>query len=179
LAYASDHLSVELSLFDEASNWKSYWASIAAPYVRGQVLEVGAGTGGSIPLLAANASDWLCLEPDPPLGAQLREKIAAGALPPQCRLELSTLQGLAPGVEFDAILYADVMEHVRDDEAEARLAADRLAPGGALIILAPAHQFPFSPFDKAVDHYRRYSKRSLSAIVPNQLELLTLIIWTA
>ena len=43
--------------------------------------------------------------------------------------------------KFDAILYIDVLEHIEDDRAEMARAAARLKPGGALIVLAPAHPF--------------------------------------
>lgn len=175
LPYATDDLVAELSMFDSATNWKSYWAGIVRPYVHGRVLEVGAGSGGSIALLAERASDWLCLEPDPALAARLKENIASGALPRQCRLETTTLRQLTSGGQFDAILYADVMEHLEDDRGEAKLAAEHLLPGGALIILSPAHQFLFSPFDQAAGHFRRYSRETLRAVVPDSLELTKLV----
>jgi SAM-dependent methyltransferase len=165
-----------LSLFDKtAISWKSYWASIVRPFVRGRVLEVGAGNGGSIRYLLGDVTDWLCLEPDPLFAATLRREIASGALPPICRMQAVTLRDLPPSETFDTILYIDVMEHVPDHKREAALAAAHLAPGGALIILSPAHQFLFSPFDKAVGHCRRYSRRSLAAIVPPSLQTLKLV----
>src|SRR5215212_7754964 len=175
-AFATPELTTELSLFDKAATgWKEYWASFVRPYVRGRVLEVGAGNGGSIPYLVDGVDEWLCLEPDPQLAAQLRAEIASGALPPTCRLEVKTLRDLPPGQLFDAILYIDVMEHLADHDQEAALAAQHLAPGGALIILSPAHQFLFSPFDQAVGHHRRYSRKNLAAIVPSSLEQIKLI----
>jgi SAM-dependent methyltransferase len=175
LPYATADLTAELSLFDQATNWKSYWASFVRPHVRGRVLEVGAGSGGSIPLLIDGVTEWLCLEPDAVLAARLAEKIAAGALPPHCRLQSATLRDLPPERRFDAILYMDVMEHLEDDAGEANRAAAHLAPGGSLIVLSPAHQFLFSPFDDAAGHFRRYSRDSLRAIIPGSLEAVKVI----
>jgi 2-polyprenyl-3-methyl-5-hydroxy-6-metoxy-1,4-benzoquinol methylase len=73
--------------------------------------------------------------------------------------------------KFDSVLYIDVLEHIHDDAAELRLAYQLLAPNGRLIILAPAHQALFSPFDQAVGHYRRYSRRTLSKLVPEGMTL--------
>jgi hypothetical protein len=67
---------------------------------------------------------------------------------------------------FDAILYIDVLEHIADDQAELVKAAGRLALGGCLIVLSPAHQFLYSPFDKSIGHFRRYNARGLKAITP-------------
>jgi 2-polyprenyl-3-methyl-5-hydroxy-6-metoxy-1,4-benzoquinol methylase len=67
---------------------------------------------------------------------------------------------------FDCILYIDVLEHIENDRQELIEAKKRLKPGGRLIILAPAHQKLMSPFDKAIGHFRRYSRRSLQDIIP-------------
>jgi hypothetical protein len=47
--------------------------------------------------------------------------------------------------------------------------------GGYLIILCPAHQWLFSPFDIAVGHYRRYNKTSLQAVMPDNIKIIKLV----
>jgi 2-polyprenyl-3-methyl-5-hydroxy-6-metoxy-1,4-benzoquinol methylase len=174
--FATSALAEELSLFDRmATGWKAYWASFVRPYVRGRVLEVGAGNGGSISYLLGDVTDWLCLEPDPTLAVTLKEQIESGKLPPICTMQIATLSELSPERQFDTILYIDVMEHLADDGREAALAARHLSAGGCLIVLSPAHQFLFSPFDQAVGHYRRYSRTTLAAIAPASLEQVVLI----
>ena len=44
-----------------------------------------------------------------------------------------------------------------------------------MIVLAPAHQWLFTPFDKAVGHFRRYSKATLAAAAPPELRREKLI----
>jgi hypothetical protein len=70
------------------------------------------------------------------------------------------------GERFDTILYIDVLEHIEDDRAELAASGARLRPGGHIVVLAPAHQWLYSPFDKAIGHFRRYSKPSLLATAP-------------
>ncbi len=65
------------------------------------------------------------------------------------------------GKKIDTILYIDVLEHIEDDRKEMALAGERLKPGGKLIILSPAYQFLYSPFDRAIGHYRRYDRKAL------------------
>ena len=77
-----------------------------------------------------------------------------------------TLESVPGSERFDTILYMDVLEHIADDREEIARATRLLAPGGCLIVLAPAHQFLFSPFDTAVGHYRRYSLNQLRALKP-------------
>jgi SAM-dependent methyltransferase len=150
----------ELDLFACALNWKAYLRRCIAPHLRGSVLEVGAGNGSnSLSLRHASAAitAWTCLEPDPGLA----EEIRARNLPVDVRVGISS--SLAGPERFDTILYVDVLEHIEHDAEEARRMASHLNAGGRLVVLAPAHQFLFSPFDKAVGHYRRYNKTSLRA----------------
>jgi hypothetical protein len=56
-----------------------------------------------------------------------------------------------------------------------RLAASHLKPGGRLIVLSPAHAWLYTPFDKAIGHYRRYTKASLLAVAPAELATEKLI----
>lgn len=165
----------ELELFAKAQNWKAYLSKELAPFLRGAVLEVGAGIGATAAALCdGSPTSWLCLEPDPALAAAIEAKLAARALPPCCRVAVGTLADLPASDRFDTIVYVDVLEHIEGDAAELALAAARLRPGGSLIVLAPAHPALYSPFDAAVGHFRRYTKRSLTNVVPRHLGLVRL-----
>jgi SAM-dependent methyltransferase len=160
---------LELKLFEQAHNWKSYWSGRIAPYVQGAVLEVGAGIGANTRLLASlDFARWTCLEPDQSLAQQIE-------LPTGGRHEvtLGIISDLEPHQKFDSILYIDVLEHIEDDAAEMARAAARLKPGGSLIVLSPAHPFLFTPFDEAIGHYRRYTRTSLRAAAPAGLKEVT------
>lgn len=88
-----------------------------------------------------------------------------------CEVASGTLETLAPDELFDLIIHIDVLEHIQDDRAELARAADHLRPDGRLIVLAPAHEWLFSRFDKAIGHYRRYDKRKLADLAPKCLKL--------
>jgi len=152
----------ELELFAHALNWKRYWSSLLKPYLNGDVLEVGAGLGANTRLLRSGAqSRWVCLEPDSQLLQQLRDSLAAAPLPGACELCQGRVGDIEEGLQFDTILYIDVLEHIADDSAELAQAANRLRDRGRLVVLAPAHNWLFSPFDASIGHYRRYDRRSL------------------
>lgn len=166
----------ELDLFAAATNWKSYFRSHLEPYLGTEVLEVGAGLGGTTRLLCGNRHRrWVCLEPDRTLADRLAGSIRAGKLPAQCLAVVGTLDQIKAAAPFDTLIYIDVLEHIEDDRGELERAAQHLKPGGHVLALSPAHPWLYTPFDKAIGHCRRYTKKSLAALTPESLELVRLI----
>ena len=100
----------ELDLFETVRNWKSYRASRVRPFVRGDVLEVGAGLGANTSYLDAGGSRrWVCLEPDSALTARLTSNL--GSLRACYEVLCGTLESVGAGQQFDSIAYIDVLEH--------------------------------------------------------------------
>jgi len=158
----------ELDLFAAARNWKAYWLEQIAPYVRGRVLEVGAGQGTNTGAFLSLPSVEVvtCLEPD----AQLLDTLRLAH--PTVDARIGTLADLDDGLLFDTIVYIDVLEHIEDDSREVEQAAKHLAPGGHLVVLSPAHPWLFTPFDAAIGHYRRYTRGVLQALTPPTLQMV-------
>jgi methyltransferase family protein len=158
----------ELDIFAHARNWKRYWASHIKTYLHGDVLEIGAGIGANTGMIHnGNARSWTCLEPDPELAARLSQAVSPG---PQFQVIVGTLKSMKPG-RFDTLVYIDVLEHIEDDRQELVRAAAMLRAGGRLIVLAPAHQLLYSPFDLAIGHFRRYNRTTLLACQPPAVRL--------
>ena len=160
----------ELELFASAVNWKCYWSGHVRPHLGKRVLEVGAGMGINTPYLNRAAAEWVCLEPDGKMAELLAAGIRAGTIPANRAIN-GMISDLPPTPSFDSILYIDVLEHIQDDAAELSLAAERLCPGGKIIMVGPAHSWLFSEFDKSIGHFRRYSKWSLKALRSTAVEL--------
>jgi hypothetical protein len=153
----SEYIGNELSIFKHATNWKSYYGRMIAPYLGARVLEVGAGIGANTGLFCNTKHQyWMCLEPDATLAREIEAQIERGTLPQSCRVVAGTLETLSPEPTYDTVLYVDVLEHIENDGAEARRAL----------------QFLFSPFDASIGHYRRYSRKNLVPIVPAKLVAL-------
>jgi ubiquinone/menaquinone biosynthesis C-methylase UbiE len=160
----------ELVLFQHATNWKKYFSAQVKDYIKGNVLEVGAGIGSTTFLLNdGSAKLWLMLEPDEKMSAELKMKIETKGLPGNCSLQTGTIDQLSS--TFDTIIYIDVLEHIEADAEEMKNAAALLNTGGHIIVLSPAFQFLYSPFDKAIGHYRRYTKKMLRDITPAGLQV--------
>ena len=162
----------ELELFSRAVNWKGYFGSLLRPHLGHRVLDVGAGIGANVASMdTPKVAEWVCLEPDAGMAARIQERIHRHELPSKCRAVVGTIDQLSAEERFDTILYIDVLEHIADDADELRRAAAHLVEGGRLAVLSPAHQFLFTPFDAAIGHHRRYSKRALLRLAPPQLKL--------
>jgi len=161
----------ELVLFQYAKNWKEYFSQQITPYINGNVLETGAGIGATTLLLNNGCyAKWLLLEPDREMSKILDKKISEKELPANCKLQTGTIDQLTE--IFDTILYIDVLEHIESDKEEIKKAAALLSNGGHLIVLSPAFQFLYNPFDKAIGHYRRYNKKMLRQLTPATLKML-------
>ena len=165
----------ELELFREAGNWKRYWTGQIASFLTGHVLEVGAGLGANMPYLVRYEEQFqslTMLEPDPVLADLAARTVYQPTVP--VRAICGDVYCLPEGATYDTLLYIDVLEHIADDGHEVKRALSLLRPGGCLIILVPAFPFLYSPFDKSIGHFRRYTKASLNRLIPSTINNVAL-----
>ncbi|HET9555026.1 MAG TPA: class I SAM-dependent methyltransferase [Anaeromyxobacteraceae bacterium] len=131
------------------------------------ICEVGCGTGGNLPSLAA-----------------LGTVRGAEASPDAVRLLLEKHGDRFQVIEhelpadlperYDVLCLLDVLEHVKDDAEAARWLARNLSPGGIAVVTVPAFDAFWSGQDEAARHYRRYTPAAAAALVPPELELVHL-----
>lgn len=120
----------------------------------GEILEFGAGTGSQTMLIMAPEDRLVCVEINEPYRDALirRGYRAAGGIDQIAK-------------ESRQMVYSiNCLEHVDDDGAVLKELADRIVPGGRLVLYVPAMSVLFSSMDRRVGHVRRYSKRRLRAI---------------
>lgn len=131
------------------------------------VAEVGAGIGTFTGrLLQAGAERVLAVEPEPACAAELerrfgsdrRVEVARETLPSSPSLEALT-------GSCDLVLCQNVLEHIDDDAAAVLAMARALRPGGALIVLVPAHPRLYGPLDRSYGHFRRYDRERLRRLM--------------
>ncbi len=175
MAENHQYSGLELDLFALASNWKAYVRCEIGPYIKGHVLEVGAGIGETTKaLINGHKGSWTCLEPDRGLARRIAVTFANNHRG-KCEVPkviVGAIDHPACNRRFDTILYIDVLEHIENDKLEIEKAARKLKKKGCLIVLAPAHQHLYSPFDAKIGHFRRYHKKRLIAMRPVATELL-------
>jgi SAM-dependent methyltransferase len=134
-----------------------------------QILEIGCGTGHNLAMLSGFGHvEGLELDEEARTISQERlgRSIMSSPLP--------ELTGV-PERHYDLIGAFDVIEHIDDDHAALASIATRLKPGARFIMTVPAHQWMWSAHDAVNHHKRRYSRRSLKALIegsPMKLEKL-------
>ena len=65
---------------------------------------------------------------------------------------------------FDGVFALNVVEHIENDGLAIHNARLLLRDGGRLVILVPAFQVLYNGFDRALEHYRRYTEGGLRQI---------------
>ena len=154
----------DLLILRSAPKYRAYLGSLCEPYVRDRrVLEVGAGLGDlGRHLLQYDPASLTLIEPGEECFAEL-----ARLAEPRIEVTQRFSHEMArdhPG-RWDTVIYSNVLEHIEDDAAELQTAARTLSARGHLLIIVPAHPLLFSPIDRKLQHFRRYSRAGFLALV--------------
>ena len=141
--------------FDNANFHIKYCLSIIKKYIKGDILEVGAGCGSfTRNYYKKNLRSITLTETDTKNIFDLKKNFKNFD-----NIKVSDLSVDKIEKKFDSILYFHVLEHIEDDIKEIEDAKKRLKVGGHLIIMVPAHQKIYGNLDKAVGHFRRYERK--------------------
>tara|TARA_Y100000996_G_scaffold414894_1_gene407269 strand:+ start:3860 stop:4543 length:684 start_codon:yes stop_codon:yes gene_type:complete len=152
----------ELNAFDKAFNFRIYQFEIILKYIKGNVAEIGPGTGQNIKYYSKSINKLHLYEPSKNLYLALKKKIK------NSKIKTLNKKFKTNKNKFDTIMYLDVLEHIKNDKKEIDMALKSLKKNGNLIINVPAFQFLYSDFDKNVGHYRRYNKKNLMLLFKNK-----------
>jgi len=158
----------ELDNFDKATIWRKYIFFQIKKFIKGNVLEVGAGIG-SFTNNYKNLPNKITLsEIDQENLLLIKKKFKD--------TNINFTGDLTKNIKsnYDTIMYLNVLEHIEDDTKEINEAFQKLNPGGFLIILVPAHNNLYSEFDKAIGHFRRYEIKYFRNLKVNNSKLIRL-----
>lgn len=125
-----------------------------------RVLEIGCGTG----TITAYLSDRELVVGIDVVADYVRSTRERFRTSPNVVIKQQDLTQSTAGLReygFDSALAVNVFEHIGDDEAAMRAVWQLLPPGGTLTLLVPSHPWLLADFDRAIGHYRRYTKREL------------------
>ena len=129
-------------------------------YLNGEIAEVGPGNGGNLFGYLNFPKKIDLYEPSKNLFLNLKDNFKKNK-----KINFFNKTFDKSKKKYNAILYLDVLEHIRNDKTEISTAIKLLKKGGYLVINVPAFSFLYSNFDKDVGHYRRYSKSDFKKIL--------------
>ena len=137
--------------FDDAKFHRKYCMSFVKKFIRGNVLEVGAGCGSFTRDYIDDKINATLTETDNKNFEDLKTNFINSK-----NIKISNKTIFEIEDKFDTILYLHVLEHIEDDQKELKEIETKLNKGGHLIIMVPRHQKLYSNFDKSIGHFRRY-----------------------
>jgi SAM-dependent methyltransferase len=158
-----------LEAISAAPRFNEWMYEVTSRRLKGRILEIGSGIGNisacffrdgrelMLSDIRENYCDTLQAEfgNEPTcLGVRLLDLVH-----PDFEREYADLLG-----SFDGIFALNVVEHIEDDTLALANAKKLLKRGGRLVILVPAYQFLYNNFDRALEHYRRYTEGSLQKV---------------
>ncbi len=156
-----------LDTIASADRFNRWMYQTIAPFCTGHILEIGGGIGNISRQVLADAKKLTITELRSEYCRLLHDKLSDSAFQPEQIICLDIVdqefdEKYASLVgQFDTVFALNVVEHIADHQLAIANCKKLLRPGGQLIILVPAFQFLFNSFDRALDHQRRYTKKSL------------------
>ena len=148
----------EFDALQKAENYRAALVQEFSPFLKGRVMEIGAGIGQFTEALAAlpAVTEVVAIEPEARFCNTFRK------LHPSRKTVEGTMDNLGEDHDWDAAVCINVMEHIRDDDTELLKCRQRLARrAGHLCLFVPARQEIYAPLDKDFGHHRRYARPQL------------------
>lgn len=147
-----------------AQRFNRWMAEVIAPYVRGCVLEIGAGIGNLTQFLFRPGDCYVAAELDDVHLRHLRARLGAAAGLTIARCDLLEPADLRPYRDsMDTVVCLNVLEHICDDVYALRNIGSCLKCGGRAIILVPQGWRAYGSLDRVLGHERRYLKSELQS----------------
>jgi SAM-dependent methyltransferase len=157
--YSSD----ELDAMALAENYCRWIVDQWRPYLRGRVLELGAGTGNfSRFLLQESIESLLLVEPAHNLFETLQARLGGDR---RAAFRCGTLEDFRQELRdapVDVAVSVNVLEHIPDDLRVLRGLKEVVVPGGTVLLLVPALPLLYGAADETFGHVRRYTRAGLS-----------------
>ncbi|OHA00756.1 MAG: hypothetical protein A3H71_01795 [Candidatus Sungbacteria bacterium RIFCSPLOWO2_02_FULL_48_13b] len=130
-----------------------------------QALDIGAGTGGNLPMLAEFAEIVEASEDSDEAIALARRRA------PAIQIEKKFFPGGSYEGQYNLVTLFDVLEHISDDGAALLKLESMLAPEGIALLTVPALPFLWTVHDELAHHQRRYTKKSLKKLIAGNTKL--------
>lgn len=153
-----------LSSLSNVRRFNAWMVNVIRPYFGLRILEVGSGIG-NLSRHLPKRERLIVTDIDATYLEILEEAFQDNDVVDVAKLDLTRqadFDAIGEGV-CDTIVCLNVLEHIEDDVGALRRMRTCLAPGGRVIVLVPQHPFLFGSYDRHVEHYRRYTRKTLTA----------------
>ena len=157
--------TVELANLSDADRFLTWISDELRPHLGKRVLEVGAGVGAIATKLADAGHEVMAIEPADNVFPELAARTKANPRVTALQVTSQELLDRASTPPFDSVVYVSVMEHILDDVAELRTAAQLVEPGGTIAMFVPALPALYGSLDYKSGHYRRYDRDLLRSVI--------------
>jgi glycosyltransferase involved in cell wall biosynthesis len=133
-----------------------------APFIGRRVLEAGSGIG-NLTEFFLDRERLACVDVDPFYVERLSQRYGHLANLSFHQADLSQLHNCNAlrRARLDTIVCINVLEHIENDAKVLRNFYELLQPGGHAMLLVPANPRLYTAVDKALGHYRRYTREEL------------------
>lgn len=159
-----------LTLISGADKFNRWMYDTIKPHCRGNILEIGSGIGNISQFFIKDGAEISLSDIETSYFPQLKEKFTENQnLKSIQLLDLSDKNHGNNHPEmigvYDTIVALNVVEHISDHEQAIKNTLKMLRKGGKVVILVPAFQWLYNGFDHQLDHQRRYTQKSLRALL--------------
>ncbi len=145
-----------------ARRFNRWMADTIVPFIKGDVLEAGAGIGNLTEFLFRPGTCYVAAELDETHLQHLTKRLGSQAGLAIAKCDLLETHDVAPyKSQMDTVVCLNVLEHIDDDLAALRNLRSCLKRAGHAIILVPQGPGAYGSLDRVLRHCRRYSKSEL------------------
>lgn len=158
-----------LDVISAADKFNRWMFETIAPHCSGKILEIGSGIG--------NISKYFIERGDQILLTDLRttyiDQLEENYSDKENIIGIEKVDLVADDFEdryseligsFDTVFALNVIEHIEDDTRALINASKLLTANGKIVILVPAYQALFNQFDVELEHFRRYTKKTIARV---------------
>ncbi len=151
-----------LQSLSHARRFNDWMVKVIQPHLGTRILEVGAGLG-NISRHLPKKEKLIVTDIDPTYLALLKEAFQDNEVVDVAQLDLNCPADFdALGHEIcDTVVCLNVLEHIEHDVDALRRIGQLLVPGGRVVLLVPQYPWLYGSYDRHVEHYRRYTRRTL------------------
>lgn len=167
-----------LNVVAKANRFNTWMYQTIKPYCSGQILEIGSGIGNISDYFIDNEQQITLSDIHKNYVDILQKKHShKTCLQNVLLMDIVDTEFDTKFKEyfetFDTIYALNIIEHVEDDYQAIANIKKLLKPNGSIIILLPAYQNLYNTFDKELEHYRRYNRKTLNTLISsNKLKVI-------